>query len=207
MAQRRQRKHWGWGFADEQPSLDELRAAAAGMREHLGYGSAEIEEPVPLERVSLPAPRVEPPDVCPAFADDFHRARFALGCSYMDVVRGMRGQFAHPPDAVLEPRDERELEAALEWAAGANVAVVPVGGGTSVVGGIEPRVPERFDGVVSLSRAAFDRVHEIDHVSRSARVGAGLAGPELEEQLGADGMTMRFYPQSFQHSTVGGWIA
>src|SRR3954467_7162669 len=123
MAQRRQRKHWGWGFADEQPSLDELRAAAAGMREHLGYGSAEIEEPVPLERVSLPAPRVEAPRVCPTFADDFHRARFAPGCSYADGPRGTRGQCARPPDAVLQPRDERELERALEWAANANVAV------------------------------------------------------------------------------------
>src|SRR3954467_9985615 len=206
MAQRRQRKHWGWGFADEQPSLDELRAAAAGMREHLGYGSAEIEEPVALERVSLPAPRVEAPSVCPAFADDFHRARFALGCSYVDVVRGVRGDFAHPPDAVLDPRDERELEAALEWADGANVAVVPVGGGTSVVGGIEPRVPERFDGAVSLSLAAFDALHELDVTSGAARLGAGLPGPAVEERLREHGLTMRFYPQSFELSTLGGWI-
>src|SRR5439155_21578801 len=97
--------------------------------------------------------------------------------------------------------------AALEWAAGANVAVIPVGGGTSVVGGIEPRVPGRFDGAVSLSLAAFDRLHEVDHVSRAARVGAGLPGPALEERLAAAGMTMRFYPQSFELSTVGGWIA
>src|SRR3954468_6599606 len=207
MAQRRQRKHWGWGFADEQPSLDALRAAAAGMREHLGYGSAEIEEPVPLERVSLPAPRVEAPSVCPAFSDDFHRARFALGCSYMDVVRGMRGEFAHPPDAALEPRGEHELEAALQWADGANVAVIPVGGGTSVVGGIEPRVPERFDGVISLSLAAFDALHELDPTSGAARLGAGLPGPAVEERLRKHGLTMRFFPQSFELSTLGGWIA
>ena len=207
MTERRQRKHWGWGFADEQPSLDELRAAAAGMREHLGYGSTEIEEPVPLERVSLPAPRVEAPTVCTAYADDFHRARFALGCSYMDVVRGMRGEFANPPDAVLEPRDERELEAALEWADGANVALIPVGGGTSVVGGIEPRVPERFDGAVSLSLAAFDALHELDATSSAARLGAGLPGPAVEERLREHGMTMRFYPQSFELSTLGGWVA
>src|SRR4051812_31333716 len=201
------RKHWGWGAAEEQPSRAELEAAAAGMAEHLGFGATDVEEPVALEDIRLPAPRVAPPDTCPAETDAFHRVRFGLGCSYADVVRGMRGQIAHPPDAVLFPRDERELAAALGWAADVNVAVIPVGGGTSVVGGIEPRVPDRFDGVVSLSLAAFDRVHEIDHVSRSARVGAGLTGPALEEQLGADGMTMRFYPQSFQHSTVGGWIA
>jgi alkyldihydroxyacetonephosphate synthase len=203
----RRRKHWGWGFADEQPSLDEVRAAAAGLAEHLGFGSTDVEEPVALERVRLPAPRVAAPDVCDARADDFHRARFGLGCSYADVVRGFRGQVPHPPDAVLFPRDDREVEAALEWAAAANVAVIPVGGGTSVVGGIEPRVPGRFDGAVSLSLARLARVHEIDHVSRAARVGAGLTGPALEDQLGTHGMTMRFYPQSFELSTVGGWIA
>ena len=203
----KRRKHWGWGFADEQPSGDELRAAAAGLREHLGFGGEEVEEPVALEDVRLPSPRVEVPDVCPAHADDFHRARFGLGCSYVDVVRGMRGEVAHPPDAVLFPRDEREVEAALEWAAGANVAVVPVGGGTSVVGGIEPRVPDRFDGAVSLSLSAFDALHDLDNVSGSARLGAGLPGPAVEDRLREHGLTMRFYPQSFELSTLGGWIA
>jgi alkyldihydroxyacetonephosphate synthase len=204
----RRRKHWGWGFADEQPSGDELRAAAAGLAQHVGFGG-EVEDPVPLEAVRLPAPRVAVPDgVCEARADDdFHRARFGLGCSYADVVRGMRGQVPHPPDAVLFPRDEREVEAALEWAAGANVAVIPVGGGTSVVGGIEPRVPERFDGAVSLALSAFDALHDLDTISGAARLGAGLPGPAVEERLREHGLTMRFYPQSFELSTLGGWVA
>src|SRR5204863_531331 len=176
----RRRKHWGWGFADEQPSADELRAAAAGLAEHVGFGG-EVEEPVPLEAVRLAGPRVAVPDgLCRVCADGFHRARFGLGCSYADVVHGMRGRVAHPPDAVLFPRDEREVEAALEWAAGANVAVIPVGGGTSVVGGIEPRVPERFDGAVSLSLSAFDALHDLDAVSGAAQLGAGLPGPAAE---------------------------
>ena len=95
----------------------------------------------------------------------------------------------------------------LEWAADANVAVIPYGGGTSVVGGVEPRIPGSFDGAVSLDLGALDRVHEVDPVSRAARIGAGAAGPRLEEQLGAHGLTMRFYPQSFELSTLGGWIA
>src|SRR3954465_12485502 len=198
----RRRKHWGWGFADEQPSLDELRAGAAGLPEHLGFDVHEPEEPVALERIELPAPRVAAPDVCPAYNDAFHRVRFGLGCSYADVINGLRGRVAHPPDAVLFPRDERELEAALEWAAGANVAVVPVGGGTSVVGGIEPRVPERFDGAVALSLRAFDALHELDVVSGAARLGAGLPGPAVEDRLREHGLTMRFYPQSFELSTL-----
>jgi len=203
----RRRKHWGWGFADEQPSPDELRAAAAGLAEHVGFGG-DVEEAVPLEAVRLAAPRVTVPDgLCRVCADDFHRARFGLGCSYVDVVHGMRGRVDHPPDAVLFPRDEREVEAALEWAAGANVAVIPVGGGTSVVGGIEPRVPERFDGAVSLSLSAFDALHDLDTVSGAARLGAGLPGPAVEERLREHGLTMRFYPQSFEFSTLGGWVA
>src|SRR5205085_6107702 len=67
-------------------------------------------------------------------------------------------------------------------------------------------VPDRFDGVVSLSLAAFDALHEVDPVSRSARIGAGLPGPALEDKLGEHGLTMRFYPQSFEFSTLGGWI-
>jgi alkyldihydroxyacetonephosphate synthase len=202
----RRRKHWGWGFADEQPGADELRAAAAGLGEHLGYPLGEVEEPVALEAIDLPAPRIAAPDVCRAETDAFHRVRFGLGCSYADVVHGFRGQVAHPPDAVLFPRDEGELEAALEWADGANAAVIPVGGGTSVVGGIEPRVPERFDGAVSLSLAAFDALHELDVTSGAARLGAGLPGPAVEERLREHGLTMRFYPQSFELSTLGGWI-
>ena len=203
----RARKHWGWGFADEQPPVEEVREAARGMAAHLGFGSEDVEEPVPLEAIDLPAPRVALPDVCPASADAFHRVRFGLGCAYVDVVRGFRGDVPNPPDAVLFPRDEREVEAALEWAAGANVAVVPVGGGTSVVGGIEPRVPDRFDGAVSLSLAAFDRLHEVDFHSGAARLGAGLTGPALEAALGEVDLTMRFYPQSFELATLGGWVA
>src|SRR3954469_10989535 len=202
----RRRKHWGWGFADEQPGAEELRAAAAGLGEHLGYPLGEVEEPVALEAIELRPPRIAPPDVCRAETDAHHRVRFGLGCSYVDVVHGFRGQVAHPPDAVLFPRDENELEAALEWADGANAAVIPVGGGTSVVGGIEPRVPERFDGAVSLSLAAFDALHELDVTSGAARLGAGLPGPAVEERLREHGLTMRFYPQSFELSTLGGWI-
>jgi alkyldihydroxyacetonephosphate synthase len=202
----RRRKHWGWGFEDEQPSADELRAAASGLAEHLGFGLDGIEEPKALEAIELPAPRIAAPDVCRAETDTYHRVRFGHGCSYADVVHGFRGEVAHPPDAVLFPRDEREVEAVLEWADGANAAVVPVGGGTSVVGGIEPIVPDRFDGVVSLSLGAFDALHEIDATSGAARLGAGLPGPAVEEHLRPHGMTMRFYPQSFEHSTLGGWI-
>src|SRR5689334_9996823 len=209
MAVVRERKHWGWGWADEQPSAAELRGAAEGLVAHLGFGSTDVEEPVPISEVELRAPRLPAPPAGAGLSrtDALARARYALGCSYVDVVRGLRGRFEHPPDVVLRPADEAQLEAALEWARDVNAAVIPVGGGTSVVAGIEPRVPERFDGVVSLDLGGFDALHEIDHVSRAARVGAGLTGPSLEDALREHELTARFYPQSFQHSTVGGWIA
>src|SRR5829696_958616 len=202
----RRRSHWGWGYEDERPSTDELRAAAGGLAAHLGFGSPEPEQPVPLDAVALPAPRVAPPPGLPLSQDPHARALHAHGRSYLDVVRGFRGRFPHPPDAVATPRDEDELRAVLEWAAGADLAVIPAGGGTSVVGGIDAR-PGSHAGAVTLSLRAMKRVLELDHGSRAARIQAGATGPELERELGAHGLTLRFYPQSFELSTLGGWIA
>jgi len=208
-APRRRRKHWGWGYEDEQPPYDEVRAAAAAMAPVLGFGDVEPERPVPLEEVELPPPRLDAPaelaEVCAA--DTYERAAHAYGKSYRDVVRAFRGRFDHPPDAVAHPRDEDELEAVLEWCQGANAAVVPFGGGTSVVGGVEARVGDRYDGAVAIDLKAMDRVLEVDPVSRAARIQAGATGPRLEEQLAEHGLTLRHFPQSFQFSTLGGWIA
>ena len=202
----RRRSHWGWGYEDERPSADELRAAAAGLAAHLGFGSAEPEQPVPLEAVALPAPRVAAAPGLPLTQDAHARALHAHGRSYLDVVRGFRGSFPHPPDAVATPRDEQELRAVLAWAAREDLAVVPAGGGTSVAGGIDAR-PGGHAGVVSLSLRAMSRVLEVDPVSRAARIQAGATGPELERQLGAHALTLRFYPQSFELATLGGWLA
>jgi alkyldihydroxyacetonephosphate synthase len=204
----RPRKHWGWGYADQQPSADELRAAAPGIRERLGFGG-EASEPVPLESIELPAPRLGPPGSLAGILSDDRRERVthALGKAYRDVVRGFRGQFDHPPDLVARPRDEGEVQAVLEWCADAGAAVIPFGGGTSVVGGVEPRVGEGYSGAVTLDLGALDRVLEVDPVSRAARVQAGVLGPALNEQLAEHGLTLRHFPQSFEYSSLGGWIA
>jgi alkyldihydroxyacetonephosphate synthase len=203
------RSHWGWGFETDQPAPEERRAAASGLAEHLGFGSPEPEEPVPLDVVALPEPRVDVPRalarVCSQELGD--RVRHAHGCSYLDVVRGLRGRFPHPPDAVARPGDEGELARVLEWCAGERLAVVPYGGGTSVVGGVDPIPGPGHAGAVSLDLGRFDRVLEVDQVARAARIQAGARGPLLEEQLAAHGLTLRFFPQSFELSTLGGWIA
>jgi alkyldihydroxyacetonephosphate synthase len=202
----RRRKHWGWGWEDEQPAHDEVRAAAAGIAALLGFGDTEPEEYVALERVQLPAPRLEaPPELRDICSTDVHaRASHAYGKGYRDIVRAFRGRFDHPPDVVARPADEAQVEAVLQWCEGAGAAVIPYGGGTSVVGGVEPR----FDGpAVSLDLGRLDRVLEIDRTSRAARIQAGALGPGLEEQLHVEGLTLRHFPQSFQFSTLGGWIA
>lgn len=206
----RRRKHWGWGYEDDAWSTRQLQAAAPGLEEHLGIaGDGIVREPVALEDVQLPAPRVAPPPALAAIcATDAHaRASHAWGKSYCDVVRGFHGRFDFPPDVVAQPRGERDVEAVLEWAAAANVAVVPYGGGTSVTGGVTCDVPARFDGAVSLDLSAMDRVLQIDDVSRAALIQAGAIGPVLEKQLRALDLTLRFYPQSFELSTLGGWVA
>ena len=204
------RKHWGWGYEHEQPSPDEVRSTAAFVASHLGFGSSEPEQPVPLEAVTLTAPRLSAPahlhEICTA--DDHARAFHAYGSSYRDVVRAFRGRFDHPPDVVAHPADEAGVEAVLEWALGANAAVIPFGGGTSVVGGVEPVVdPGRFDGVVTIDLGRLERVLEVDTESLSARIQAGANGPRLEEQLRSQELTLRHFPQSFQFATLGGMIA
>jgi alkyldihydroxyacetonephosphate synthase len=128
-----------------------------------------------------------------------------LGKAYRDVVRGFRGEFENPPDLVALPRDESEIEAVLSWCESEGAAVVPFGGGTSVVGGVEGRLGERP--FVSLDLRRLDRVLEVDAESLAARIQAGATGPGLEGQLKEHGLTLRHFPQSFEFSTLGGWIA
>jgi alkyldihydroxyacetonephosphate synthase len=205
----RPHKHWGWGFADQQPSASQLRAAASGMAAHLGFDVLEVEDPVPLEGVRLAPPRVLiPPSLAQFCADDLHaRASHALGKSYVEVVQGFRGRFAHPPDFVARPRSDSEVECLLEWCAAERIAAIPFGGGTSVVGGIRPEVPSYCNGAISVDTRALGRVLELDPISRSARIQAGATGPLLESQLGEHGFTLRHFPQSFEYSTLGGWLA
>ncbi len=205
----RRRKHWGWGFEDQQPTPVQVRASAAELGAHLGIKVGEVEDPVSLEALQLAPPRLLPPpslvDIC---SEDTHaRASHALGKSYVDVMRGFRGQFHHPPDFVAQPRDEGDLERVLEWCSAEAVAAVPFGGGTSVVGGVTPDVGSSFNGAISIDLGELDRVLEVDPVSRSARIQGGALGPPLESQLGAHGLTLRHFPQSFEYSTLGGWIA
>jgi alkyldihydroxyacetonephosphate synthase len=179
------------------------------LSERLGFAPQEPERAVALEELRLAPPRVAIPASLSGLccADAHARASHALGKSYCDVVNGFRGRFEHPPDFVARPRSEEEIERVLEWCAAERVAAIPYGGGTSVVGGVTPDVGGSFAGAISLDLGALDRVLEVEEVSRAARIQAGASGPGLEAQLAEHGLTLRHFPQSFELSTLGGWIA
>lgn len=203
------RKHWGWGMESAALPADQAQALAEGFAAHVGFGRTDLEQPVPISQIELPAPRVKPPgDLSGICSDERHdRVFHSHGAAYRDVVRALRGQLDAIVDIVARPTSEAEIAGILEWCSSEGIAVIPFGGGTSVVGGVEPRVGSNFAATLSLDMAAFDRVEEVDPVSMSARIGGGAAGPNLEAQLGGHGLTLRCYPQSFEFSTLGGWVA
>jgi alkyldihydroxyacetonephosphate synthase len=205
----RRLKHWGWGYEDEQPSPDDLRSLAAMIVGRLGFGSTEPEQAVPLSEVKLPPPRLSAPaalqDIC--HTDAYERALHTYGRSYSDIVRAFRGRFDGPPDVVARPRTEAEVQAVLDWAIEAGAAVIPFGGGTSVVGGVTLQPRDGYAGVVTIDLKALDEVLQLDPTSLAARIQAGATGPRLEQQLSEHGLTLRHFPQSFEFSTLGGWIA
>jgi alkyldihydroxyacetonephosphate synthase len=202
----RRLKHWGWGYEDQAPTATQMREAGEGIRARFGFGG-EVERPVALKDVELRKARLKAPDrLGDLFSDGrYERISHALGKSYRDVVRGFRGEFENPPDLVAFPRDESEIETVLSWAEAEGAAVIPFGGGTSVVGGVEGRLGERP--VVAMDLRRLDRVLEVDPESLAARIQAGATGPRLEQQLREHGLTLRHFPQSFEYATLGGWIA
>ena len=205
----RTQNHWGWGFQEQRPARDQIAEVGRLAAERLGFRPQDVEDGVPLEAAELPAPRIAAPDVLADVltTDTAERAAHTYGKAYRDIVRAFRGRYDNPPDLVAHPRDEREVEAVLEWCSDQNVAVIPYGGGTSVVGGVEARLDGDYAGVVSLDLRALDRVLEVDRTSRAARIQAGVLGPALEDQLREHGLTLRHFPQSFEFSSLGGWIA
>ncbi len=205
------RSLWAWGTVDRFPD-EAARRRLAGMARMLTGGAEAALLPLPRDDdARVPPARVSPPPALAALAstDPHDRALHAHGRAYPDLVRGFRGDFAAAPDLVLRPASADAVAACLDWCAGARVACVPYGGGTSVVGGVEVAADRRgdFAGVACLDLERLDGLREVDLVSLAVRAGAGTRGPALERALAEHGLTLRHYPQSFEHSTLGGWIA
>ena len=205
---RRDSKWWGWGDPAVEPELD--GEALGTLRERVG----EL-EPWPLatelERFELPEAEAVPQALIDVvgevnvFAGTEDRVRHATGCGYSDLARLRGGRLDAAPDAVLLPGDADTVRRVLEICAAEGIAVVPYGGGTSVVGGIEP-LRGSHSRLVSLDLARLRDV-EVDERSLTARLGAGLRGPEAEAALNAEGVVLGHFPQSFEYATIGGFAA
>lgn len=203
------RKYWGWGYEGIEADADVVAFAEAALAERLGWNRTAPETPIEASSLVLPSPRVTLPAALAPLGDPSAHARasHAYGKSYRDLVRAMGGSFPSPPDVVALPATEEDVVRLLDFAAAEQIAVVPYGGGSSVCGGVETDVGGAFRGTLSMDLTKLDRVLEIDDVSRAARIQGGALGPVLEDQLRTSGLTLRHYPQSFEHSTLGGWIA
>ena len=202
---RGRRSFWTWGYETDEPS--ETDRSEAARRISARYGVAVTPPPVPkLADIRLRAPRLSIPssleDCCTTVHDE--RVTHTHGGHSLELLRALRADFANPPDAVAHPRNEAELERVLEWCDGAGHAVVPYGGGTTVVWGVS--VPEDRAAAVTVDLDRLVQVREVDATSRAARIEAGILGPELEAALRPHGFTLRHFPQSFPWSTLGGWI-
>jgi alkyldihydroxyacetonephosphate synthase len=199
----RRRSWWGWGWEDERLTAEQAGNLAAALSTRPGFGERTVASPPRLEDIELPPPRVQPPvslsSICSTAPHD--RAGHTYGKSYRDTVRAFGGDLSPAPSLVAFPRNEREVIDVLDWCASTGSAAVPYGGGSSVVGGVE------CAGAVSIDLSRLDQVIEVDRVSRAARIQAGVFGPALEDQLRPHGYTLRHFPQSFEFSTLGGWLA
>jgi alkyldihydroxyacetonephosphate synthase len=205
----------GWGWTAHKDELAGREALWAWLAGELGMPALLATPARPLESVALPPTRL-PAAALARFVsllgvdrvrgDDYERAFHARGRSYNDLLRLRAGDLANAPDAVLYPRSGEEVLAVLAVAGEFGIAVVPFGGGTSVVGGVTAS-GGALKSVVTVDLTGMDRVIEIDAVSRTATAEAGIYGPALEKALQAKGLTLGHHPQSFEFSTLGGWIA
>ena len=209
-------KWWGWGEEGVSFTHTDKPALAPFIRLHLGLDvEAETSRPVALDELRIPDSSLEP-SLRSALesavgservsTDPLDRVVHARGKCLRDLVRHRRGELGRVPDVVVRPDDEDEVAAVLRAALDADAVLIPFGGGTNISGSLEAPESETRT-VVSVDMGLMDRVLEIDDESRLARVQAGVLGPRLEEQLNARGWTVGHFPDSFTHSTLGGWIA
>jgi alkyldihydroxyacetonephosphate synthase len=200
-------KVYGWGREGEGLTRDEEAFVVNGYHRMFGLPEFSTHTVPTLADYALRAPRLTPPAALARICSSapYDRALHAHSKGFTDSVRIMLNQFASAPDVVAYPENDQDVAAVLDWAGGAGSALIPFGGGSSVCGGVTP--PADGPPVVTLNLGKLDKMLEIDRASRAARIQAGVFGPALENQLRPHKLTLRHFPQSFEYSTLGGWIA
>ncbi|MGO9249143.1 MAG: FAD-binding oxidoreductase, partial [Solirubrobacteraceae bacterium] len=203
---------WGWGDPDHGSTLGESTLEL--LRETVGVAGTP-RPPVALSAVKLPNTQLSESAQAAleaivgrdgVRADHAERAMHAAGKGYVDLVRMRSGSPEGAPDAVVLPASHEQVRAVLELCSRSELAVVPFGGGTSVVGGVEPLRGEHA-GVISLDMCRIAQIAELDRESRIVTIGAGMRGPALERALAAEGLTLGHWPQSYEYVTLGGCAA
>ncbi len=213
----RDRLRWnGWGLLAVEDHLSQRPEVWRWLEGELAMPALTATPAVKLERIELPPSRLSAAamdalvaalgseNVVTAKAD---RAFHARGRSYADLLAMRAGAIEDAPDAILYPRNAGDIATILKIAGESAIAVIPCGGVTSVVGGITPIRAPGQTALVALDTTRMNRLLAIDRVSMTATAEAGIYGPDLERGLQAQGVTLGHYPQSFEYSTLGGWIA
>lgn len=205
---------WGWGEASRTYDLSHRPGFWPFLESRLGPLPRESVPPVPIESIRIRPSRLTK-NVLEELAASLgsenistgeeDRIRHAYGRGYLDLLRLRRGEVPSPPDAVVFPSSEEEIARVLGLASHGGVAVIPYGGGTGVVGGVE--VPEGGGPAVCLDLGRMNRVLTVDPEALTATAEAGILGPAFEFALNAAGLTLGHFPQSYEFSTLGGWIA
>jgi alkyldihydroxyacetonephosphate synthase len=209
-------KWWGWGAEEISFSHEGKPELAPFIERVLGLDVRRPgNRPVAFEKLEIPAPAlaaglrgqledaVGPEQVS---TDDHDRVVHARGKSLTDLIRQRRGDLGRLPDIVVRPGAEHEVAAVVRAAVEEDAVLIPFGGGSSISGSLEAE-PAETRPVISIDLGRLNRVLWVDATSQLACVQAGVFGPDLERQLGDQGWTCGHFPDSFTHSTLGGWIA
>jgi len=209
MQKDKKRKYWGWGRTDFEIDTKALEKTIGMLQMGLDVKATQPIIPKSLSEFKIPTPKFDITEELRSFCteDIYARVNHTYGKAFRDVWRAIRGQFDHAPDYVAFPNSEADLIKIFDFAGNYNVAIIPYGGGSSVVGGIEPRFNSEYNGCISVDMQNFDQLLEVDRESRCVKLQAGMYGPAVEQSLKPHGYTLRHYPQSFEFSTLGGWIA
>ncbi|MFV0252624.1 MAG: FAD-binding oxidoreductase [Beutenbergiaceae bacterium] len=209
-------KWWGWGVEGIAFHHEDKPNFAPFVLDKIGIDLSEPGTPPPdFGDIDVPASRlgdelrsalrsaVGDHNVAEA---DMDRVVHTYGKGMRDLVRVRAGDLPRIPDAVVYPANEEQVQAVVDATVAADAVLIPFGGGSNISGSLTPQ-PEEQRQIVSLDLGRLNRVLEIDEGSGLARIQAGVLGPDMEEQLNARGWTMGHQPDSFKHSTLGGWIA
>ncbi|MBA2513650.1 MAG: FAD-binding oxidoreductase [Solirubrobacterales bacterium] len=209
-------KWWGWGLEEISFSHADKPGLRPFIRHHLDVDVGRTTtRPLPFDALSVPESSLSP-DLRAVLeeavggahvsTDALDRVIHARGKSLRDLVRHRRGELGRIPDVVVRPGGEDEVQALMRAAVEADAVLIAFGGGTNIAGSLEASEAETRT-IVSVDLGRMDQVVGIDAESRLATVQAGVLGPRLEEQLNTQGWTLGHFPDSFTHSTLGGWIA